>query len=295
MRMKFLLVASFLVCGSFLSAMAQSNWVSVGEMRQFFLDNYKKKVSVSGHIDKRHMTHDGENCNVYVVGCLDEDTTLSVPDIVEAIRRQEYNGYLDELQYPLNYMGSGVSGSRRVVWRLAGEEIMSKTRVAKKPKSLSYECGRNYAGPYISSHGEYMDLAHLGEGKRPYWTQEIRVEMVGLADMINTIWVKEKHDFKTGFFYGGSVLLYVSPEGKMDMEVLLVEDPSPNDEKVFALLRKVVRELPPWAISYLWRTDGKVFPGRYLKCILMPHGVWRIEDYLEDVLYEAKRTDAEAA
>ena len=301
------LISFFAVCGQVLPAMAQSDWVSVEEMRRLFLDRYKEyvkkkqtpgyhryiAVSPLANMDHKCMAFDRDRRRTYVIGCLEKDNTLSVPDIVDAIYKQEYDGSLDELQYPLNYLGSGVSGIRRVVQRQAGEEIMSLTREVKKPKSLSNTYGSYYSDVYISSDGEYVELAQL-DGERPCWTRDIRSEIMGLTDMINAAWVKEKHDFKTGFFYGGSVLLYVSPEGKMDMETLFVEDPSPNDEKVFALLRKVVRDLPPWTMSYLWRTDGKVFPGRYLKCILMPHGMWRIEDYLEDVLLEVKRTDSEA-
>lgn len=263
-----------------LSLQAQEKWVSVQEMRQAFFDNYEKKQSESIAIDKRYMALDGDKRNVYIVGCLDKDNTLSVPDIVESIRKQEYTGHLDELQEPLKYMGNEVSGVRRVVWRLSGKEAMSKTQTVKKPKSLSYECGKHYSIPYINDKGESIDVAYTGERPRPSWTQEVRSEMMGLADLVNQAWSKEKHDFKTGFAYGCIALLYVSPEGKLDVDILLPKSPDSNTEKVYNLFRKVVRSLPQWTISYLWRIDGKIFPGRYLKCTLMPHGTWRFTDYL---------------
>lgn len=275
------LISFFAVCGQVLPAMAQSDWVSVGEMRRLFFDNYKKDIPAFSDADKQHMALDGEKRNVYIVGCLDEDNTLSVPDIVESLRRQEYKGYLDELQDPQYYMGSIVSGLRRVVWRLAGEEMMSKTRVAKKPKSFSYECGAHYSTSFIDEEGERVDMGYTGVRERPNWTREIHSEMMGLADLVNQAWSREQPDFKTGFADGCIVLLHVSPEGKLDVDRLLPESPDQNNEKVFALLRKVVRGLPPWTMSYLWRADGKVFPGRYLKCTLMPHGVWYFMDYLE--------------
>ncbi len=276
----FLFISILAVCGQALPSMAQSDWVSVQEMRQAFFDNYEKKQSESIAIDKRYMALDGDKRNVYIVGCLDKDNTLSVPDIVESIRKQEYTGHLDELQEPLKYMGNEVSGVRRVVWRLSGKEAMSKTQTVKKPKSLSYECGKHYSIPYINDKGESIDVAYTGERPRPSWTQEVRSEMMGLADLVNQAWSKEKHDFKTGFAYGCIALLYVSPEGKLDVDILLPKSPDSNTEKVYNLFRKVVRSLPQWTISYLWRIDGKIFPGRYLKCTLMPHGTWRFTDYL---------------
>ena len=132
-----------------LSLQAQEKWVSVQEMRQAFFDNYEKKQSESNAIDKRHMALDGDKRNVYIVGCLDKDNTLSVPDIVESIRKQEYTGNLDELQEPLKYMGNEVSGVRRVVWRLSGKEAMSKTQTVKKPKSLSYKYGKYHSEVFI--------------------------------------------------------------------------------------------------------------------------------------------------
>ena len=87
MRIKSFLAVVFGVVYGFLSPVAaQNDWVSVGEMRRLFFDNYKKDIPAFSDVDKQHMALDGEKRNVYIVGCLDEDNTLSVPDIVESLR-----------------------------------------------------------------------------------------------------------------------------------------------------------------------------------------------------------------
>lgn len=86
-----------------------------------------------------------------------------------------------------------------------------------------------------------------------------------------------------------SILLYVKPNGKLDMELLLPKKPDPKEEKELAVLRRVVKQLPQWAISYWWRTDGQVFPGRYMKFLRLPHGTWLVTDYMQDVVYVAQQ------
>lgn len=286
------------IAGS-LSLAGQEKWVSVAEMRQAFFDNYLKrdagsdgneKLPVWGGIDRQRMVDNVYGRQAYVVQCLVGDSSQGMGKIMSQLHEKTFNGSLDELEYPLNYMGNGVSACRRMVWRESGKERKKaggNTAYFKRPQSLGLKYGNHRLNHYISSEGEFLSFAQL-DGMPPLWTDELARELLGLTDLVNARWSREvENPFND--YVAFSLLLYVKPDGHLDTELLLPKELSPNEEKELAVLRRIVQQLPRWSVSYWWRTDGQVFPGRYLKFVRMPHGTWFITDYLQDVIYQAKK------
>ena len=293
--MRKMIFTLLLVAGS-LSLQAQEKWVSVTEMRQAFFDNYLKRetgtrgyqqVIALGGIDQQRMVGNALGRKDYVIGCLDKDKKADGANIVQLLQGEAFTGLFDELEYPLNYMGNGVSACRRMVWRASGTEMQSQTKNFKRPQSLGIQYGENRLGYSISSKGELETFVHL-DGPSPLWTDKLGLEMKGLTDMVNARWSREV-EIPANDYTFFSVLLYVQKDGKVDMELLLPKKLSPNEEKEAAILRRIVKQLPQWAISYWWRTDGQVFPGRYMKFLRLPHGTWLVTDYMQDVVYVAQQ------
>lgn len=76
------------------------------------------------------------------------------------------------------------------------------------------------------------------------------------------------------------VLVVTARDGTADLVLLNPTELPPQNRKYLDELRRFVRQLPPWSFGLLYCSDGRVFPGRYLKAYRTSDG-WYLMDYLE--------------
>ena len=75
-----------------------------------------------------------------------------------------------------------------------------------------------------------------------------------------------------------------------DVRVLKPDNLTASDQNYVNELRRFFRQLPPWSLCLLYSSDGRVFPGHYLKAV-RASDYWSLRDYLQDA-YRFREKDS---
>ena len=75
-----------------------------------------------------------------------------------------------------------------------------------------------------------------------------------------------------------------------DVRVLKPDNLTAQDQGYVDELRRFFRQLSPWSLHLLYSSDGRVFPGHYLKAVRAAD-YWSLRDYLQDA-YRFREKDA---
>ena len=279
--MKVLTSFCLLLTGTFSLVQAQNEeWVSVQEMRDsFFVKiNAPSFPDVRKPADTARPAHDATGSAICPFGSPGSGT--GAPALAQGVENHSLNGTFDVLQRPRYYMGNRVSELRQLEFFVDGTEMGSMRKNVKKPASPCEMTGSLLSGASIGSRGELMQIATLGRDTGEWWPY-VWKSVQGLEEMVNDGWRRCGLWKKIWGFRAYSLLLYVDRNGKSGLEVLLPEQPDEDDRQTIKALQKIVDGLPTWGMGYLWRDDGKVFPGRYLKFLLTEYSHWQISDYME--------------
>lgn len=165
------------------------------------------------------------------------------------------------LQRPLRYFGFTVSGVRRVMQFHRG--CISDWGVTQSCRSL-YE---RYA---FESTGHFRVDGH--------WAQDVTGAM-RLLSFESRRWVRPDASLKVRRPF--TLLFVIDARGRLDIEVLKPRELSASDSRYVSELRKAIRQLPPWSLSLLYASDGRVFPGRYIEAYRYDDR-WTFHDFLQD-------------
>ena len=85
-----------------------------------------------------------------------------------------------------------------------------------------------------------------------------------------------------------SLLVTVNGNGRAQLHVLKIHRQRPENTADIAELQKYVAELPAWSFSYLYASDGRILPGRYLTAF-RGEDYWHISDDISASIRYEKR------
>ena len=64
-----------------------------------------------------------------------------------------------------------------------------------------------------------------------------------------------------------TLLFTIGDNGRMELTSLDPRQPSPQEAVWLAELQRGLDTLPPWSLSYLYTSDGRILPGRYISAM----------------------------
>ena len=264
---RFILTFCLSVCAVNLPAQTDTtHWVTVEEMKQTFLDHLETAGETFTELANR-VTRTLNDGRFYLV----QATPGPVTKALEQLKEGHYTGQLDGLYYPRYYKGNWVSAKRVSIAFKNGIPDRYTPAQAKSPcKNQADDFGH-----YIDENGQYITIGLLGDDWETYPTKTRN----GFSHMINDIWRDMGFRKLKGNRPAFSILVYTDRDGNSDMEVMLPRQLNAANQVVTDALRQCIRQLPKGGMGYLWRTDGSVFPGRYIKAVLYDNGRWSFGEY----------------
>ncbi|MBO5180609.1 MAG: DUF5030 domain-containing protein [Paraprevotella sp.] len=171
-----------------------------------------------------------------------------------------YTGLIGELEHPVFYMDFTVSPH------------LSFTSVKQGAVS-----GRDVAMRF--SNQTYYDEAQglkriVADG---HWIDRMDYEQVFFSHDVNRAWATDGR--KTYAKDSFSLLLATEEDGSITIYPLLPKELTDNQKGLLAALQETVDKFPEWCFRYLYTSDGRIFPGRYVRATYSSDGEWTFIDY----------------
>ncbi len=171
-----------------------------------------------------------------------------------------YTGLIGELEQPVFYMGFTVSPY--LSFAPVKQGIISGQMAFMKFSNQTYD-------------DEARDLKRIVTDG--HWMDRIDYEQVFFTHDVNRAWAKapRKAYAKEKF----SLLLVTEEDGSITICPLLPKKLTDNQKNLLTVLQEVVGKFPKWCFRYLYTSDGRIFPGRYVHASYSPDSKWTFIDY----------------
>lgn len=149
-------------------------------------------------------------------------------------------------------------------------------------KVFEVEKGKFVGGPYKVS-GKYGKYARQSLSADPYPLELGREELTAFADELQQQLPPDAQPAKGRTVADLSFLLTTDAAGKAHLHLLWPENLPREAWTTVDQLSEAVEALPAGRFGYFLATDGRIFPGRYLKFRYDDgQGRWHVTDYLRD-------------
>lgn len=248
--------------------------VPVQEMKDLFYNHVGKTSPSQAEIEPflaLHSNMDGENNSLILKTTSPAD--ISREDAAEKITNGSFRGTTEEILAPHFYLGTWVSPVRFTC--TTGIDGKAKVSYIKSAGNFLKQLGAINHAYRICNDGRLLSVATI-DGK---WMSHAGETAYGLELYLNSNWHKMEVS-TANEYHPFSVLVYAKEDGSTDMEVLLPKELNKTEQAYATSLKGIIQKLPKNALGNLWDAKGRIFPGRYLKCLLLPAGVWSISDYI---------------
>lgn len=184
------------------------------------------------------------------------------------------NGQLRTLSKPLRYFSFAVS-DRYSVYNLK--------------QGRSKRIWREHLSPVYNRIAAWCMMADRVK-MDGHWADDLHLEMLLLSHDASR-YCRPDTTLKRVRSY--DLLVLTDRQGyAVDIRVLKPDSLTAQDQSYVDELRRFFRQLPPWSLRLLYSSDGRVFPGHYLKADRSSH-YWSLVDYLQDT-YRSLKTRVRA-
>lgn len=171
-----------------------------------------------------------------------------------------YTGLIGELEQPVFYMDFTVSPY--LSFTPVKQGIVSGQEMSMKFSNQTYDDeARNMKRIVIDGH----------------WIDRIDYEQVFFSHDVNRAWAEDNRKAYTKEKI--SLLLVTEEDGSITIYPLLPEELTDNQKNLLADLQETVDRFPRWCFRYLYTSDGRIFPGRYVHASYAPDSKWTFIDY----------------
>lgn len=171
------------------------------------------------------------------------------------------NGTYASIRDPLPYYGFFVSA--KMDWHHFKDGTETERMGQYSPTGRYAELAKRYSGVLIIDGS--------------WWRHEFYNYQQQIISQDATHYVTRYDTNRVAALY--SLFVTVDGSGHAHPHVLKVHKTRPENEQDIAELRKFFAELPAWSFSYLFTSDGRILPGRYLTAF-RTDDYWRISDDL---------------
>ncbi|MDE7377743.1 MAG: DUF5030 domain-containing protein [Paraprevotella sp.] len=171
-----------------------------------------------------------------------------------------YTGLIGELEQPVFYMDFTVSPY--LSFTPVKQGIVSGQEMSMKFSNQTYDDeARNLKRIVTDGH----------------WIDRIDYEQMFFSHDVNRTWAESnrKAYAKEKF----SLLLVTEENGGITIYPLLPQELTDNQKYLLADLQETVDRFPRWCFRYLYTSDGRIFPARYVYASYAPDGKWTFIDY----------------